>query len=72
MWFYFPVQASLSALVLMIAYMLQQRLRPFLVSRTLSDSLALDMKDIDKRLTMRDGNQWPLFKLPRMWPSAPT
>ncbi len=51
MWLYFPVQASLSALVLMVAYMLQQRLRPFLVSRTLSDSLALDTKDIDERLT---------------------
>ena len=39
------------AFVLIVAYILQQRLRPFLVSRTLSNNLALDVTDIDTRLT---------------------
>ena len=44
------VQASLSAALLVTAYLLQQRLCPFLISSTLSSSLALSEGEIESRL----------------------
>ncbi len=43
-------QASLSAALLVMAYILQQRFRPFLVSSTLSVALELDAATLELRL----------------------
>ena len=48
-------RSSLSAALLLIAYILQQRLRPFLVSSTLSERLALSSGDLEARLKQTKG-----------------
>lgn len=48
-----PTRASLSAALLLTAYALQQRLRPFLVSSTLSEGLSLTLDDLEARLKQK-------------------
>ena len=56
-------RSSLSAALLLIAYILQQRLRPFLVSSTLSEGLSLTAGEMALRLQLAQGGEGgPLAK----------